>query len=40
MKAFPLQIDAVCALTLGFGLTVTVAVNVVLAQDPEVGVTV
>jgi hypothetical protein len=40
VKATPLHTVLVIAVIEGFGLTVTVTVNVVPEQDPEVGVTV
>lgn len=38
-NAFELQITSVCAVTNGFGLTVTVTLKAVPEQLPEVGVT-
>ena len=40
VKAVALHVVAVCAVTNGFGLTVTVTVNVDPGHDPDNGVTV
>ena len=39
VNAFELQITSVCAVTKGLGLTVTVTLNAVPEQLPDVGVT-
>jgi hypothetical protein len=40
LNAAPEQMAAVCAETVGVGLTVTVTVNVAPEHEPEIGVTV